>query len=82
MQTGYTERPTSFDPDALRMIFAAYDAAWKEIAPRVSPEPAALEWARMSLATIVLGLGSAGAITSDRLTTIAVAMFCHKHRVR
>jgi hypothetical protein len=64
------------------MIFAAYDAAWSEIAPRITPEPAAIEWARMSLATIVLGLASTDAVTPDGLRTIAVAVFCNKHRVR
>jgi hypothetical protein len=81
MQAHHAARPTSFDPDALRMLYAAYDAAWSEIAPSITPEPAAIEWARTSLATIVLGLGSTGAVTPDGLRTMAVAVFCNKHRV-
>jgi hypothetical protein len=72
----------SFGPDALRVIFTAYDAAWSEIAPKLSADPVAVERARMALATIVLGLANASAIGPDGLRTIAVAVFSHKHGLR
>jgi hypothetical protein len=81
MQPRQIGRTTSFDPDALKMIFAAYDAAWSEIAPKISTEPAAVESARSELATIVLGLGSANVLKPDRLGTTAVAVFCSKHQL-
>src|SRR5215470_3711407 len=74
-------RPASFGPDALKVIYKAYDDAWNEIAPKVSIEPCAVEWAKMSLATIVLGLGNTDAITADGLRAMAVAVFCAKHRI-
>jgi hypothetical protein len=73
-------RATSFDPAALRMMFAAYDDAWSEIAPKIT-EPTAVESARWDLATIVLGLGSANVLRPDRLRTTAVAVFCSKHQL-
>jgi hypothetical protein len=81
MQPRETARATSFGPDDLRKIFAAYDDAWNEIAPMIGTEPAAVESARSELATIVLGLGSANVLRPDRLSTTAVAVFCSKHRI-
>ena len=74
-------RPASFGPDALKVIYKAYDDAWNEIAPNVSTEPDAVECARMSLATIVLGLANADTTTPDGLRAMAVAVFRAQHRI-
>jgi hypothetical protein len=74
-------RRASFGPDELRVIFAAYDAAWSQIAPKVGPDPAAAETARMALATIVLGLAGNKSATPKALTAMAVAVFCAKRRI-
>jgi hypothetical protein len=74
-------RPASFGPDALKVIYKAYDDAWNEIAPKVSTEPSAVDRAKMSLATIMLGLANADAVTHDGLRAMAVAVFCAKHRI-
>src|SRR4029079_19748706 len=81
MQLREIARATSLDPDDLRKIFSAYDAAWNEIAPMIGTEPAAVEAARSELATIVLGLEGANVLRPDRLSTTAVAVFCSKHRI-
>lgn len=81
MQPRQLTRPVSFGPDELRMIFAAYDGAWSEIAPEVGGALMSAESARMSLATIVLGLVNAEAMTPDGLRAMAVAVFCAKHRI-
>jgi hypothetical protein len=62
-------------------MFAAYDDAWREVAPKISTEPAAVASARWDLATIVLGLGSANVLRPDRLGATAVAVFCSKHHL-
>jgi hypothetical protein len=76
MRHRQTARPASFGPDELRVIFAAYDAAWSEIAPKVGIDPATIETARMALATIVLGLAGNKPATPMALTALAVAVFC------
>lgn len=81
MQPRQMVRPASFGPDALKVIYKAYDDAWKEIAPKVSTDPAAVEWAKMSLATIMLGLANADSVTHDGLRAMAVAVFRAKHRI-
>ena len=81
MQPREIARPTSFGPDDLKVIFKAYDDAWREIAPKIGTDPVDVESARMALATIVLGLGDAYVIEPDRLRTVAVAVFCNKHRI-
>lgn len=81
MQPQRIVRATSFAPDALAVIFAAFDGAWTEIAPAIGGDPAAVESARASLAGIVLGLASADTIAPDGLRTMAVAVFCAKHRI-
>lgn len=82
MQPRQIARPASFGPDELRTIFAAYDAAWSEIAPKINRDPVALECARMSLATIVLGLANTDQAGSRGLGALAVAVFSSKHRLR
>jgi hypothetical protein len=74
-------RAASFGPDVLKVIFKAFDDAWSDIAPRMSTDPVAVESARMSLATIVLGVANADAVAPDGLRKMAVAVFCAKHRL-
>jgi hypothetical protein len=64
----------------LNVICKAFDDAWSEIASKVSEDLATIERARMSLATIVLGLAN-GQQTPDGLTALAVTVFCVKHRI-
>jgi hypothetical protein len=80
MQPRRIARVTSFGPDDLRVIFKAYDDAWSEIAPKVGTDPKAVEFARMTLASIVLGLATANALAPDGLKTMATMAFWAQHR--
>jgi hypothetical protein len=46
----------SFGPDALKVLFQAYDEAWASLAPRCGNDQSAIAAARLRLANIVLGL--------------------------
>ena len=81
MQPRRIIRATSYGPDALKVIFKAFDDAWSEIAPKIGTEPTAVETARMALATIVLAIANANAIAPEGLRTVAVAVFCARHRI-
>jgi hypothetical protein len=81
MQPRQLARATTFGPDALKVIFSAFDGAWNEIAPRISTDAAVVEASRASLAILILGLANADGITPDGLRTVAVAMFCAKYRI-
>jgi hypothetical protein len=81
MQPRQMARPASFGPDELRVIFAAYDAAWREIALKVGTDSATTETARLALATIVLGLAGNKPATPKTLAAMAVAVFCANRRI-
>lgn len=66
----------SFDPDQLKVVYKAFDAAWEQIAPKLSNRPNAVEAARAKLATTVINLAKAETRNSDELTADAIkAMF-------
>lgn len=44
----------SFDPDQLKVVYEAFDAAWELLARHVSTNPKAVEASRMKLATIII----------------------------
>jgi hypothetical protein len=64
----------AFGPDELKKIYAAFDAAWDQLAPHVSSRADAVETARINLANVILGLASRGAIDHARLTNAAVQL--------
>ena len=75
-------RAACFTPDDLKVIFRAFDDAWSEIAPKVGNDPAAVETARMVLATIVLGLAANTQPTArNGLEALAVAVFCGRRTI-
>jgi hypothetical protein len=76
MQPRHVARATTFTPDDLKLIFKAYDDAWREIGPKSGSDPASIETARMVLATIVLGLAAnTEPMARDGLSALAVAVF-------
>jgi hypothetical protein len=70
-----------YPPDILHVMFAAFDDAWTDVAPEISGRPEAIDGARLSLATIVLSLSSAGHLDRHDLKTAAVLAFKMKHRL-
>jgi hypothetical protein len=69
----------AFPPDALKVIFQAFDDAWDEIGPSIKGRPDATESARLSLAGVILSLARAGPIERDALKVSAVSAFGVKH---
>jgi hypothetical protein len=72
---------TSFDPDALKVLTRAFDNAWSEISPRIDADPVVTEAARMSLASIILGLAAPPQPAPNGLKALAVAIFCARYRI-
>jgi hypothetical protein len=44
----------SYGPDALKIVFRAFDEAWESIAANFGDDPAEIETARVRLANIIL----------------------------
>src|SRR5262245_13363820 len=62
----------SYDPDQVKALGQAFDAAWARVGPSVSSRAHAIEAARLKLANIVLGLAKAGNFDSKQLANAAV----------
>lgn len=45
-----------YGPEALKVLFKAFDDAWEEVKPTISKRASAIEAARLKLANIMLGL--------------------------
>ena len=72
-----------FDPEALKVIFAAFDAAWQEIAGDYDPENAAkIDQARLQLANSVLAVASNNGRDTEQLTRDALQMMALAYRPR
>ena len=69
----------AFPPDELKVIFAAFDDAWNELAADVGSDAGAIDTARLSLATIVLSLANARPIDRMALKSAALDAFRLKH---
>jgi hypothetical protein len=65
---------TSFDPDQLKALYEAFDAAWARVAPDVSARPKAIEATRLKLAEIILGLAKTGNFDPSQLADAAVQL--------
>ena len=64
----------SFDPETLKKLFLAFDAAWTELSSEVTSRADAIEAARMKLAEYVIMLATNGTRDPDKLAQAAVAM--------
>jgi hypothetical protein len=62
----------SYDPDQIKALGQAFDAAWAQIGPGVSSRPQAIEATRLKLADILLGLAKAGNFDPQYLADAAV----------
>jgi hypothetical protein len=71
---------STFPPAELKIIFAAFDDAWNEVASEVSVA-GAIETARANLATIVLSLAHARPLDQMVLKSAAVDSFRLKYRL-
>jgi hypothetical protein len=71
----------SYGPDALKVIFKAFDAAWKEAKPSVSKRALALEAARLSLANIILSIAKEDSRDADQIKNEALKLFRWKRQI-
>ena len=62
----------SYDPDQVKALGQAFDAAWAHVGPSVSSRAHAIEAARLKLANIVLGFAKAGNFDPQLLADAAV----------
>jgi hypothetical protein len=65
---------SSYGPDSLKVLFQAFDEAWKEIAPRTSQDEVAVEAARLKLASIVLTVGTNESRDAEQIKNTALIL--------
>jgi hypothetical protein len=70
---------SAFPPDELTVVYQAFDDAWTELAPEVAADFDSSDFARMSLATIVLSIAAVGPIDRLKLKSAALDAFRLKH---
>jgi hypothetical protein len=70
----------SFGPDALKVIWRAFDDAWAEIAPNITGRAQGIEAARLKLANIVLSLARDNSHDPLALKNDAVRSYRLQHR--
>jgi hypothetical protein len=58
---------SSFGPDALHVLFQAFDSAWNEIAANIGDNPLAIEAARLKLANAMLSVASEASRDPEKL---------------
>jgi hypothetical protein len=62
----------NFDPNQLKVVGQAFDAAWDEIKPTVGKRAIAIEAARLKLANAVLAVAHRGPMEVDRIRVDAL----------
>ena len=62
----------SFDPATLRVVFAAFDSAWSEIATNYAPDQ--VEGARARLAKLLLSVTTDGMTDAATLKRLALQL--------
>jgi hypothetical protein len=65
----------SFDAEKLKILFAAFDSVWAEVAGGVGADPQAIDAARGRLASIVLTLAEHGPVDLAGLRSAARQLF-------
>jgi hypothetical protein len=71
----------SFGPEALRVVVAAFDAAWGEISSNFGSDPSEIEAARLRLAQAVLSVADEDSRDVDALKTGALQALAMDYRV-
>ena len=64
-----------YGPEALKVLFKAFDDAWEEVKPTISKRSSALEAARLRLANILLSLVKEDSRDSNHLKNEALRLF-------
>jgi hypothetical protein len=72
----------SYGPEALKVVFKAFDDAWETIAGNFGEDPSEIEAARLKLANIILSFPHDEVITADRIKNAALQMMALSYRSR
>ena len=72
---------TTFGPEALKAVIAAFDAAWSEISSTLGTDPAVIESARVRLAEAVLSVADEDSSDVQALKTGALQAMVMDYRV-
>ena len=71
---------SSFGPDALHVLFQAFDAAWNDIAANFGDNPLAIEAARLKLANALLSVARDDSRDPDSLKRQALQVMALSYR--
>jgi hypothetical protein len=63
---------STYDPEQVKALGEAFEAAWKRIAPDVGSTPESKEAARLKLAATILSLANGGPINPGHLKEAAL----------
>jgi hypothetical protein len=72
----------AFGPDALKIVFEAFDEAWSSIEGNFGDDSATAEAARSRLANIVLTVARDGASDVASLKTAALSVMALEYKTR
>ena len=61
-----------YDPAELRTVGKAFNKAWRQLGPHVSPSADVVDAARLTLFEVLLNLTKDGTCDSDKLTEAAI----------
>ena len=70
-----------YGPEALKVLFKAFDDAWEEVKPTISKRSSALEAARLRLANILLGLIREDSRDPTQLKNETVQIFLMRRQI-
>ncbi|HEX2840870.1 hypothetical protein [Hyphomicrobium sp.] len=70
----------SFTPEALKVVYEAFDLAWEEIASRYGDDLARIDFARTTLAQTILSVAGSDPKDPHLLKTTALASFARFNR--
>ena len=65
---------SSYGPDTLKVLFQAFDEAWKEVAPLTGQNEMAVEAARLRLASIVLTVATSESRDAEQIKSAALIL--------
>jgi hypothetical protein len=70
----------SYSPEALKVLFQAFDEAWNNIAGNFGGNPLAVQAARLKLANIMLDLGASSGDDPERIKNAALEIMARDLR--
>jgi hypothetical protein len=65
---------SSYGPETLKVLFQAFDEAWKEVEPLTSQDEMAVEAARLKLASIVLTVATRESRDAEQIKSAALIL--------